>query len=79
MADENTPLSAAQIDACEEAMGKFYEEDDDDQLPILFKLFDINGDGFISKNELMTVMKSVSGEHHNEEEIEAMFNEADTD
>jgi calmodulin len=46
---------------------------------VLFKLFDINGDKFISKIELMTVMKSISGENSNEEEIEAMFDEADAD
>jgi Ca2+-binding EF-hand superfamily protein len=76
---ETTPLSPEEIDACEEAMGKFYEEDDEDQLPILFKLFDINGDKMISKQELVTVMKSVSGDASNEEEIEQMFKEADTD
>lgn len=80
MADtEQTPLSPEQIAACEAAMSAFYEKDDEGQLETLFKLFDLNGDGSISKLELKTVMTSVSGEAGNEEEIDQMFNEADTD
>ena len=60
-------------------MSAFYEKDDEGQLEVLFKLFDLNGDGQISKDELKTVMGSVSGEAVNAEEIDQMFSEADTD
>jgi Ca2+-binding EF-hand superfamily protein len=60
-------------------MARFYEHDDDDQLHKLFNLFDITGDGAISRPELITVMKSVSGETLSDEQIEVMFNAADLD
>ena len=42
---EDEALTPDQIAACEEAMSKFYENDDEGQLETLFKLFDLNGDG----------------------------------
>jgi calcium-binding protein CML len=79
MASETIPLSPTKIDAYESAMCAFYEEDDENQLHTLFNLFDINGDGAISRQELDTVIKSVSGESLNEEQIDAMFSAADLD
>ena len=43
-----------------------------------FKLFDKDGDGFISPGELKTVLGRL-GENLNEEDVNAMIAEADTD
>ena len=43
-----------------------------------FKVFDIDGDGLITKDELQTTMNSL-GEPMNEVEVKAMIAEADLD
>ncbi|CAF1173747.1 unnamed protein product [Didymodactylos carnosus] len=45
----------------------------------VFKTFDKNNDGFISRSELRTVMKSVYGEKVTREELDDMIRVADLD
>ncbi|KAJ2715261.1 hypothetical protein H4R19_001301 [Coemansia spiralis] len=52
-------------------------EDPDAELKEAFNVFDKDGNGSISKSELRQVMVSL-GENLSDEEIEAMFGEADT-
>uniref|UniRef100_A0A0K0E4K6 Calmodulin n=1 Tax=Strongyloides stercoralis TaxID=6248 RepID=A0A0K0E4K6_STRER len=50
----------------------------DDDLKAIFKEFDLNGDGFIQKDELNQVMTKM-GQAPTNEELSAMFNAADKD
>uniref|UniRef100_A0AC35U5D5 Calmodulin n=1 Tax=Rhabditophanes sp. KR3021 TaxID=114890 RepID=A0AC35U5D5_9BILA len=50
----------------------------DEDLRAIFKEFDLNGDGFIQKDELNQVMTKM-GQAPTEEELLAMFNAADKD
>ena len=52
--------------------------DKESELRDAFNLFDKNGDGFISAEELKSVMKSV-GENMGDTEVEQMIKEADLD
>lgn len=51
-------------------------QDKDEEIIEAFKVFDRDGDGKISKQELYLVMKAL-GENLTEEEIEEMIREAD--
>ncbi|CAD6187558.1 unnamed protein product [Caenorhabditis auriculariae] len=50
----------------------------EDDLKVIFREFDINGDGFIQRNELKAVMQKM-GQSPTDEELNAMFNSADRD
>jgi Ca2+-binding EF-hand superfamily protein len=50
----------------------------EDDLRGIFKEFDINGDGYIQKDELKAVMTKM-GQSPTDDELNAMFNAADTD
>uniref|UniRef100_A0A0K0D4B0 Calmodulin n=1 Tax=Angiostrongylus cantonensis TaxID=6313 RepID=A0A0K0D4B0_ANGCA len=50
----------------------------DDDLKGIFREFDLNGDGFIQRDELRSVMQKM-GQSPTEEELDAMFNAADQD
>ena len=52
--------------------------ENEDEMKLTFKKFDRNGDNFVSKEELKITMIKI-GEKFTEEEIEAIFHEADTD
>lgn len=55
---------------------KMQSQDKDEEIIEAFKVFDRDGDGKISKQELYLVMKAL-GENLTEEEIEEMIREAD--
>ena len=57
---------------------KMKSSDTDDEIKEAFKVFDKDGDGYITSSELKSVMKSL-GEKLTESEIEEMIREADTD
>ena len=42
-----------------------------------FKQFDKDGDGYISKEELESVLTKLTGEKHSKEEIEDILNQVD--
>ncbi|EPB80601.1 EF hand [Ancylostoma ceylanicum] len=50
----------------------------DEDLKGIFREFDLNGDGFIQRDELRSVMQKM-GQSPTEEELDAMFNAADQD
>jgi len=50
----------------------------EDDLKAIFHEFDLNGDGYIQKNELRAVMEKM-GQSPTEDELDAMFNAADQD
>ena len=50
----------------------------DEDIAKSFKIFDIDGDGLITEDELKTTMDSL-GEPMNEKEVKAMIAEADLD
>ncbi|WKY17324.1 hypothetical protein Q1695_001713 [Nippostrongylus brasiliensis] len=50
----------------------------DDDLKGIFREFDLNGDGYIQRDELRSVMQKM-GQSPTEEELDAMFNAADQD
>ena len=52
--------------------------DDDDDVIAAFKVFDKNGDGYISSDELRQVMTQL-GEKLTDDELDDMIQEADTD
>jgi len=54
--------------------------EDDQSMRDAFQMFDQNGDGHIDKTELAGVLAALDGtEVPTEEELDAMFKEADTD
>lgn len=57
---------------------KMQEFDSEDDLLDAFRVFDMDGNGFISANELKYVLANV-GEKLNDEDIEEMIRETDTD
>ncbi|XP_077864777.1 calmodulin-like isoform X1 [Saccoglossus kowalevskii] len=57
---------------------KMKETDQEEELREAFRVFDKNGDGFISAEELRHVMKNL-GEKLTDDEIEEMIREADVD
>ena len=57
---------------------KMKETDSDEEIREAFKVFDKDGNGFISVTELRQVMNSL-GEKLTEEEVDEMMREADTD
>lgn len=75
---ETEPLTEAQVKEFNETMAQFYETGEEDPLHILFRIFDRNGDGRISRAELKLVMDTIDSEKNNEEAIEGMMREADT-
>ncbi|EEC13003.1 calmodulin, putative, partial [Ixodes scapularis] len=54
------------------------ETDSEEELREAFRVFDKNGDGFISASELRHVMTNL-GEKLTDEEVEDMIKEADLD
>ena len=50
-----------------------------DELKYYFKKFDTNGDGFITSDELRTVMKTFGGKCYSKKDIDDMIKEADMD
>ena len=57
---------------------KMKETDKEEELREAFRVFDRNGDGFISASELRHVMTNL-GEKLSDEEVEDMIKEADLD
>ena len=57
---------------------KMKETDTEEEMREAFRVFDKDGDGFISSNELRHVMANL-GEKLTEEEVEEMIREADLD
>ena len=57
---------------------KMKESDTEEEIREAFKVFDKDGNGFISASELRTVMTSL-GEKLTDEEVDEMIHEADTD
>ncbi|PRD33453.1 UNVERIFIED_CONTAM: Calmodulin [Trichonephila clavipes] len=57
---------------------KMKERDSEKELKEAFRVFDKNGDGFISAPELRNVMTNL-GEKLTDEEVEDMIKEADLD
>jgi len=57
---------------------KMKETDKEEELKEAFRVFDRNGDGFISASELRHVMTNL-GEKLTDEEVEDMIREADLD
>jgi calmodulin len=57
---------------------KMLDKDTDEELREAFKVFDKDGNGFISASELRSVMASL-GEKLTDEEVEEMMREADAD
>lgn len=57
---------------------KMKESDSEEEIRQAFRLFDKDGDGFISPAELKTVMLNL-GEKLTNEEVEEMIKEADSD
>lgn len=57
---------------------KMKETDKEEELKEAFRVFDRNGDGFISAPELRLVMTNL-GEKLTDEEVEDMIREADLD
>ncbi|CAL1268506.1 unnamed protein product [Larinioides sclopetarius] len=57
---------------------KLQESDSETELHEAFRVFDKNGDGFISPGELRQVMTNL-GEKLSDEEVEDMIKEADLD
>ena len=53
-------------------------QDEEQELRESFRVFDKNGDGFISANELRQVMFTL-GEKLSDEEVDEMIREADID
>ena len=58
--------------------GEVRESDMEEEYVEAFKIFDLNGDGLISKTDLMTVFK-ILDEEANEEEIEEVILQTSTD
>jgi Ca2+-binding EF-hand superfamily protein len=75
---ESNPLNQEQMEELNRAMLAFYEQRDDSQLTVLFRLFDRDHNGTISAAELKTVMSDISGEIVSDNEIKDMIEEADT-
>lgn len=57
---------------------KIQRVDEQEDLLTAFRVFDKNGDGYISASELKSVMESL-GEEMTDEQIHEMIREADTD
>ena len=57
---------------------KMKETDTEDEMREAFRVFDKDGDGFISATELRHVMANL-GEKLTDEEVEEMIREADVD
>ena len=82
MEDEsNSPepghLTYEQKDDFTYAMATFYDTGDEAKLLELFKIFDRDGNGYIEKVELQSVMSDIIGDHVTDEEVNAMMFEAD--
>ena len=58
---EDAPLTPEQIENFQKAMSDFYENNDEQKLVDLFKIFDRDGNGKITATELRTVMSAISG------------------
>jgi calmodulin len=68
-----------EFDEFVELIARLYPTTDSDKdLMMAFKVFDLDGDGFISASELRQVMTSL-GDQMSEEEVGRMLQEADTD
>ena len=63
---------------CEMMARKMSECDAEDELKQAFDMFDTDGNGFVTKNELKIVMEKL-GEKLSSIEIDEMITEADTD
>jgi Ca2+-binding EF-hand superfamily protein len=59
---ESTPLTNTQLAEFERAMAQFYSDYDNHALDPLFALFDRDGNGRISRQELFTTMNSIATE-----------------
>ena len=66
---EDAPLSSEQIEGFQKAMSDFYENNDEQKLVDLFKIFDRDGSGKISAVELRTVMSAIAEERVPESEV----------
>ena len=75
---EDAPLSPEQVESFQKAMSEFYENNDEQKLVDLFKIFDRDGNGKITATELRTVMSAIAEERVPESEVNDMLSEADT-
>ena len=74
----NSFLRQQSLNEFQEWITAFYEKDDNDALIDLFKIFDRDGNGTLSSEELRTVMTSISHEKVPEEDVKALMDDADT-
>ncbi|GFT57523.1 calmodulin [Nephila pilipes] len=79
--EDKTPIGNGTIEFnefCFMMSNKMKERDSEKELKEAFRVFDKNGDGFISAPELRNVMTNL-GEKLTDEEVEDMIKEADLD
>ena len=70
---ENSLLRQQSLNDFQEAINAFYDKNDEDKLVDIFKIFDRDGSGTLSKVELRTVMSSISHEKVPEEDVNALM------
>ena len=73
-----TELTQSQLKELTQLMISFYVEKDNSILDRLFQIYDRNGNGSISADELRIIMNSICPDAINEDMIQSMIEEADT-
>jgi len=76
--DKNGTVEFHEFCAHHERLGKFQDDQGEHQLRTAFSVFDKDGDGHISVEELKQVMKSMD-QSMTEQEVQDMHSEADLD
>ena len=71
-------LDHQQIKELMELMVSFYVEKDNSKLDRLFEIYDRNGNGSISADELRTIMRAICPEDVDNDTIQSMIEEADS-
>jgi hemoglobin len=72
-------LNANHVKELKTALHTFFWNGDESVLPRCFQLFDLNGDGSLTFQEMQTCMNATFNEYVDEAEINAMIVEADSD
>lgn len=75
--EEKKDLNRRQLKELTQLMVAFYVERDDSKLDRLFEIYDRNGNGSISAEELRTIMRGICPETVDEDSIQSMITEAD--